>query len=146
MPRMGFWGRILAGEDWRNREKFKADLLLMLAQCRGPGRGVEIPKHPAHLMRQGKTRVEAEAEIAFWRPMLAAAQQLNNERQDLVIVRYRFSEVLCFRIDLEASVSNVALQDMERTKQVRAKDALIVPGERGVEGPEVYDRGTNNFE
>ncbi len=146
---MSFWERWLSkvGVNFSasDREQHKDDLLLMLAQCRGPGRGVEIPKHPAHLMKQGKTRKEAEHEIASWFPMLLAAQELNNTRRDLVLIRYRFTEVLCFRVDLETSVSNVAFQDMERTGQVRKQGTIVIPGDRETE-VSPYDRGPNNFE
>lgn len=149
MPRMSIWGRWLSkvGVNFSHatREQHKTDLLLMLGQCRGPGRGVEIPKHPAHLMKQGKTREQAEAEIVSWFPMLLAAQELNNTRRDLVLIRYRFTEVLCFRVDLETSVSNIAFQDMERTGQVRKQGTIVIPGERGAEA-DPYSHGPNNFE
>lgn len=132
--------RITTGVDYSRREQYKRDLLLMLTQMRGPGRGLEMGKNVTFFLRKGYPRPEAIAQAETWKPLLAAAQQLVRERsREFVIVRYKNSEVLCFREDLEKTTSNVAINDMERTGMLRKPDKEIVPGEKGADAADIYD-------
>ena len=127
--------QVSIGDDWRSVERWQKDLMRMLNEMRGPGRGVEIGKNIRFWLRKGKTRKEAEKQLALERPMLAAAQMLHRNRRDLAIIRYRDSEVLCFKVDLQMSVSNMMISNMEQTGQLRAESGIIVPGVRGADKP-----------
>jgi hypothetical protein len=113
--------------DWRRREQYKRDLLLMLGGMRGPGRGVEIGKTLQHFLLKGFTREEAERQLVLEMPMLAAAEQLKDERRDLILIRYKNSEVLAFREDLEASISQDGIKTMLEQGQIREGGKIVVP-------------------
>lgn len=124
---------IFSGADYSKVEEWKSDLLLMLNGARGPGRGLRIGKNIRFFLLQGHSREEAKRRLAFELPKLAAAEILNRERNDLAIRRLLNSEILYYRVDIEMTVSNLMVAQLEATGQVRPGSAIIVPGEKGAE-------------
>ena len=124
---------IEVGRDFRSVEAWETDLLHMLNGARGPGRGIRIGKNIRFFLLQGFSKEEAAKQLSFEVPKLAAAQRLNAKRNDLAIRRLLNSEILYYKVDIEMTVSNLMIAQLEQTGQQRPGSAIIVPGEKETE-------------